>query len=464
MKKYWPLAAALLLVAGCTAPASDPTTSPADTEPRYAFAPFTTPSDAPDGFGSEPSILVAQDGSIYFTTVLGSAEARGDGLFRSQDNGTTWEYLGKVDFPFGGGDSDIDQLYDGTLFVTGQWRPAAPPALPVIGAPYITGGESVYRSTDGGYTWDPFPVAGYLPYADRNWIAASGPIAARAVYLVYNSGQAGLMVGKSIDEGQTWLPPVNVQGTFSEDGVNSGPNGIAGDPVIDVDGTLFIPYGPGPGGGTVQRIYSSADQGVTFQEHVVRVTPQGETAGAIFSTIAVDDWGDLYLTWAETENGTMRAWLSMSSDEAATWSEPIAVSPPGMSIAFPWVTAGGLPPPDPSMNLTTRFGQGLAVAFYAANGSFVPDEAPDNATWVPMVSFSQNPCFGRFETVAVTTTPNHIGPICTSGTGCSGGRELGDFFEIDIDQWGHVVIVYADDTGEARTNHVAVQTVGPSLL
>ncbi len=418
---------------------------------RHAFANATTPNAAPDGFGSEPSILVAKDGAIYFTTVLGSAppydqptqvaNKRGDGLFVTRDNGTTWTYLGKADYPFGGGDSDLDELGDGTLLLTGQWRPSAIPSLPAVGAPYVTGGESVSRSADGGKTWTAFPTAGYLPDADRNWLAVRDP---STVFLVYNDGVGGLEVGKSTDGGKTWLPPVEVAGTSG--GPANGPNGIAGDAVVDANGTLYIPYGPGPGGGTVQRVYTSSDGAGSFQEHIVHATPSGETSGAIFSTIAVDTGGELYYAWAETQGGAMRIFVSHSEDKAETWGNPIVVSPPGMSAAFPWVVAGS---PDH-----------LAVAYDAAQGTFKPDDAPANTTWKPMVSFVDDVHTGAADTVAVTATPNHVGPICTGGTGCTSGRNLGDFFEMGRDKWGHVVVVWADDTGEARTNHAAVQAIG----
>ncbi len=104
------------------------------------------------------------------------------------------------------------------------------------------------------------------------------------------------------------------------------------------------------------------------------------------------------------------------------------------------------------------------MAYYGSDGAFLPDAAPDNATWVPMVSFIDDIHNGQFTFTSVTTAPNHKGPICTGGTGCSSGRNLGDFFEAGVDQAGHVVVVWADDIGDARLNHVAVQQVGSLLV
>jgi hypothetical protein len=455
---------AVLLLSGCTGTTS-PTTpgQTANLAAAFSFLPATTPTQAPDGFGTEPSILASRDGAIYFTSVLGSATARGDGLWKTTDNGTAWTYLGKADYPFGGGDSDLDEFPGGRLLLTGQWRPAAAPANPVA-SPYVTGGESASYSTDGGKSWTPSPVAGFLPDADRNWLATHGP---QTAWLVYNFGLGGLMVTKTTDGGATWLPPTQVQGTTDSPG--GGPNGIAGDAVADPrDGTLYIPYGPGPGGGTVQRLLASTDGGATFVTRVVHTTPKDATSGAIFSTVALDTAGNLYFAWSESVHGqadvtttpsvAMHVFVAHSEDHGATWSAAVDATPSRVAGAaidehtnvFPWVVAGA-----PGH---------VAVASYEGNTSLGPDDAATGTTWHPSVSFSTDALAPQptYTAVQASLEPNHRGPICTGGTGCSSGRTLGDFFEAALDKWGHVVLVYADDTGSAQRNHVAVGQ-GPSL-
>jgi hypothetical protein len=435
-------AAALVLLAGCVAgPIKRPPPTLDGPLATYGFADAVVP-DAPDGFGSEPSLLATPDGTLYFTSVLGSATARGDGLWRSDDGGKT--YLGKADYPFGGGDSDIDVLASGRLLLTGQWRPAAIPNL------YLTGGESVSYSDDRGETWVPVPTAGYLPGADRNWLATH-PSDPDVAYLVFNNLATGLMVGKTTDGGTTWVPPAVVAGTGQVQGRAGGPNGIAGDAVVDAEGRLYIPYGVSIGGGTAQRVYRSDDGGATFAELTVRMVPGNESAGAIFSTLALDAAGGLHYVWAETVDKTMAVLYARSSDHGETWANPVRITPEGVTAAFPWVVAG-------------EAGH-VAIGYYATAGTTTPDKAPEETTWVPVVTFASPGEGGGIVATAVEVTnrPNHKGPICTQGTECSGGRDLGDFFELAVLPGGPVAIVYADDAAEARTNAVAVQDEGPGL-
>jgi hypothetical protein len=68
--------------------------------------------------------------------------------------------------------------------------------------------------------------------------------------------------------------------------------------------------------------------------------------------------------------------------------------------------------------------------------------------WNVYFSQSQNALNtgANFKTVQISDHPNHIGPICNGGLGCpSGGRNLLDFFTLDIDHLGAATTVWTDD-------------------
>ena len=63
----------------------------------------------------------------------------------------------------------------------------------------------------------------------------------------------------------------------------------------------------------------------------------------------------------------------------------------------------------------------------------------------------------------------HTGPICESGTGCTGNRDLADLFMVAVDSRGVAYIAYADDhltdsSGNPLTQtYFTLQTGGSSL-
>jgi hypothetical protein len=77
--------------------------------------------------------------------------------------------------------------------------------------------------------------------------------------------------------------------------------------------------------------------------------------------------------------------------------------------------------------------------------------------------------------VKVSEHPSHTNPICLSGLGCTAGsgqdRNLGDFFQVDMDPTdGAALVMWADTANQygalagSPLNSFARQTGGPSLL
>jgi hypothetical protein len=59
-------------------------------------------------------------------------------------------------------------------------------------------------------------------------------------------------------------------------------------------------------------------------------------------------------------------------------------------------------------------------------------------------------------TAIVTPDPIHHGTICMGGIGCTGNRELLDYFMLDHDLWGGLHIAYVSSVGEAGVRYVHV--------
>ena len=102
-------------------------------------------------------------------------------------------------------------------------------------------------------------------------------------------------------------------------------------------------------------------------------------------------------------------------------------SAPATTAIFPWVAAyNGI----------------VDVVYYGTTASSNLDP---NAAW--HVYFAQL-SGGTFTQTRVNAAPNHLGVICTEGSGCGPGtRNLLDLFKVAIDpQNGKAAIIYTDDT------------------
>lgn len=194
---------------------------------------------------------------------------------------------------------------------------------------------------------------------------------------------------------------------------------------------------------------------LAFLNFPVITTPSGAFLQNIFSSMAIDSAGNLYVVvtgWMDA-GGPSYVWLTTSSDRGESWSDPASVNPPdGLARSM-----GAIAVTDPGH---------AAVAYYKAGSGSKPDNGQD---WTIQVATT---------TDALSTTPHfketqvlpgivHPGPICTAGIACHDGRELADFLSLTTDKDGSILITFGGDPVEngGRTFHTyfARQSSGARL-
>ncbi|MDT7550842.1 MAG: hypothetical protein QOE84_3236, partial [Actinomycetota bacterium] len=381
---------------------------------------------------AEPSVVVAKDGSIYVTGPQGSGGVRvpaavpgtgalpgvgGDLIWRSDDGGKTFTFLGSYDGTLGGGDADVTVAPSGNVFASG------------LNGSCI----DVANSTDKGASWqnNPDGCTDGAGVADRQWNDVDGD---SAVYTGYGTLTKGLVIHKSLITG-----PLVVNGPATVVDGNAGDYQWPG--VVDVN----------PVNGNAVMAWNTTDNdvirinGVTRSGALMFPSPKTvATAGGdtFDSFVSIDHGtnGTLYAAWTERRSSLRQTWtmLAASRDGGTTWTAPVHVNSTPATTVFPWVTAG-----DDGR---------VAVSYYGTDSTGASAESLDvkDAGWNVYSAFSED--YGQSFAEQRTTPVLHQGSICTSGTGCATGtRDLLDFFETSRDANGCLVTAYTDNSRDTVT-------------
>ena len=148
-----------------------------------------------------PRVVVhPRDEDVVYAAVLGHAFGPNEerGVYRSRDGGETWEKVLYVSEDVGAYEIEMDPTNPRILYAS-MWRVRRTPYS------FSSGGEgsSIWRSTDGGDTWEDISDKDGLP--DGTWgvsavsIAPSSP---ETVYALVENEDGGLF--RSDDAGETW--------------------------------------------------------------------------------------------------------------------------------------------------------------------------------------------------------------------------------------------------------------------
>jgi hypothetical protein len=236
------LAGATMLMAAATASAAVPLT-------RVSSDPFTNPTSQhatelePDTFAHHGTMVAAFQVGRFFNG--GSTDI---GAVRSGDGGTTWDaptflpdQTFSADPPFGDPASPFERTSDPSVAYDaahGVWMVSSIPILPNTVVPTVF----ISRSTDDGRTWgSPIsmpPPAAKTVNLDKNWTVCDNHASSRFFGHCYTEldnfgdGDRELM-STSTDGGLTWSTPIETAGHDK---------GLGGQPVVQPDGTVIVPY------------------------------------------------------------------------------------------------------------------------------------------------------------------------------------------------------------------------------
>jgi photosystem II stability/assembly factor-like uncharacterized protein len=261
---------------------------------------------------SDPCVLWVGTGQVTTRWDV----TQGNGVYRSRDGGKTWEHRGLA-----------DSRHIGKVLVD----PRNPDVVlaAALGHYFGPGGErGVYRTADGGATWE--RVLAVNEWAGAVDLAAD-PAAPDVVFAAFwqvrgypwqsyftpNVGP-GSGIWKSTDGGRTWARLTN---------------GLPTEPL----GRIGLAVAPGSrgarvyatiDGGAAPGLYRSDDAGASWQ----RVNPNGNLAAAYFATLAVDpkDSDTVYI---------MGQSLRRSRDGGKT-IEFVRGAPGGDDYHFLWIDPG----------------------------------------------------------------------------------------------------------------------------
>jgi hypothetical protein len=358
------------------------------------------------------------------------------------------------------------------------------------------------RSTDLGESWTTDPLGcGLEPGAidDRQWvdtdeIGAPGTVSGN-VYVSFidgtNQSQPTLALARSqhdgaqgsfatdsvcntLTQGQSPSSPANDdEPTACPDPLDEQLN-VAGPVVADKQGDrsrsgsheLYIPFirsTENDAGVPDDKLYiaRSTDGAQTWTRRLV-ADLGAHAADNIFPQLTLDHAGNVYFTWSQTQGsrdasnggGEQDVFYAYSTDRGTTWSKPIDLTGErGDSAIFPWMQGGDAGQVD-LVFYKANTGLNSDLAFVDANGNQCTEGSPgcnpNPSVWNVYFSQSQNALNTgpNFKAIQISDRPNHVGPICTGGTGCEnngGNRNLLDFFTVDVDHLGAAHVVWADD-------------------
>ena len=393
----------------------------------------------------EPVNFIANDGTYWESGPFGTSTQQSF-VHRSTDGGLEFHTVSatelRPDTPPGGGDTDLavdDQNYVYFSDLEGL----------------ANVGTSV--SNDNGNTWRKNTLASQEAGVDRQWYAVdNGPTSSAAdntVFFVYRQTPLGSQILSSPGStgpadpvgGLQWTNAATVPGQLAiSQGAPCGK--LFFDPVKR---NLYMPCGKSDHiEVTIGHVAPGQRTNIDFHTVELQPAPPKGDPTTVFPWIGIDAAGNLMVVWID---GTDRnVYESVSTDAGTSWTTPVQVNtPPATTNTFPEVAGGS----------KGRF----VISWYGNDSTASSDDQPANTS----VDAANYPWYGYVAVVTKANTlaphiaqqpftkhPMHYGYICNSGTACTSGRTMADYFDVAFDKQGLIRLVFDDESSQYRQAHL----------
>jgi hypothetical protein len=422
----------------------------------------------------EPSLEVDSAGRMYVAAP--AAQGIGCEFWRvSSTNLASQHFTPPPDLGVGGGDCEL-----------ALGPPAPGSSFPTIAfSSLYLGNFVVAKSTDGGDTWQPQPpnaVGADWSLVDREWMGSDG---AGTVYMSYHIVTTNnIQVEKSTDGGATYhvttypLPttPGSGQAIDADHIAQANMNNELGPIVVDRSSTaspkpvytIFtapdsLTENTGSGDGSTHTfnhdvfLAASTDGGVTWRDTLIYRGPIDRTYDHIFPALAIDAGGGFWAAWISDEEHVYVAHGTKGAGGSVTWTAPKRVDTAAtLANVYPWLVAGGA---------------GRADLVWYSGTSTDPTLTNNDTTNDWRVRFAQLTWASK-SGISIPTNvvaSDHVirhGDICSKGVLCdptATGRNLLDFFQVELTPDGRAAIAWADDHATPGAQiYVTVQCSGTS--
>jgi hypothetical protein len=295
--------------------------------------------------GSDPWVAAGGDGTAYFSGL--AADLATDPpttavvASRSRDGGRSWRAPATVAAPLQGNETDsvtASPTRAGHAYVAWANFIVNPPRTNTL---------EFSRTTDGGATWSPpvlvdQPGPFQIDQAPRILVLPGGALLAVFARGDFETGLGSIHAARSLDEGRTWLPAVEVGSKPIPDVVDPEtglPLPSPGFPSAAVapDGTVYVAFedSRSPTSGAV-GVARSRDGGRSWTS----ATLPGVRAFAFEPAVAVDAHGTVGVTWYDLRSDrpgdaalSADVWFAHSGDRGRSWRQVHVAGPTDLRSA-----------------------------------------------------------------------------------------------------------------------------------